>query len=229
MTAGKSVVLLSGGLDSATAAAVAKSKGFSLFALTFAYGQRHEIEIEFAKKIANFLKVSSHEIVHLPDCLFKSSSLVRSSDKEIQNNHTDTIPATYVPARNIVFLSMALAFAETIDASHIFIGVNAIDYSGYPDCRPEFIQAFQKVVEVGTKSGTKGTPIIIETPLINLTKGEIIKLGLSLGVDYSLTTSCYNPAKNGIPCGVCDSCRIRQKGFCDAGVNDPALNRNYGK
>lgn len=229
MTESKSVVLLSGGLDSATAAAVAKSKGFSLYALTFAYGQRHEIEIEFAKKIANFLQVVSHEVIHLPDILFKSSSLVKSSGKEIQNNNADTIPATYVPARNIVFLSMALAFAETINASHIFIGVNAIDYSGYPDCRPEFIHAFQKVVEVGTKSGTEGNPIIIETPLIHLTKGEIIKLGLSLGVDYSLTTSCYNPSQNGTPCGVCDSCRIRQKGFNDLGVKDPALNRNYGK
>ncbi len=223
------VVLLSGGLDSATAAAVAKSKGFSLFALTFIYGQRHDIEVECAKKIAHFLHVISHEVVYLPDSLFKSSSLIRASGKAILNNHTDNIPATYVPARNIVFLSMALAYAETINASHIFIGVNAIDYSGYPDCRPQFIDAFQKVVNVGTKSGIGGNPVIIETPLIGLTKGEIIKLGLSLGMDYSLTTSCYNPAQDGSPCGVCDSCRIRQKGFLEAGIQDPALHQNYGK
>jgi 7-cyano-7-deazaguanine synthase len=229
MDASKCVVLLSGGLDSATAAAVAKSRKFSLFALTFVYGQRHDIEVEFAKKIANFLGVSSHEIIHLPDCLFKSSSLIRASGKEILNNHTDTIPATYVPARNIIFLSMALAYAETINASHIFIGVNAVDYSGYPDCRPEFIEAFQNVVYMGTKSGINGNQIIIETPLIRLTKGEIITLGLSLGMDYSLTSSCYNPAKDGSPCGVCDSCRIRQKGFLEAGIQDPALHRTYGK
>ncbi|MCX8122765.1 MAG: 7-cyano-7-deazaguanine synthase QueC [Spirochaetes bacterium] len=229
MALNRCVVLLSGGLDSATAAAVAKSRGFSLYALTFIYGQRHDIEVEYAKKIANFLNIVNHEIVVLPDILFKSSSLVRASGKEILNNQTDSIPATYVPARNIVFLSMALAYAETINASHIFIGVNAVDYSGYPDCRPQFIQAFQKVVEIGTKSGVNGNPIIIETPLIGLTKGQIIKLGISLGMDYSLTTSCYNPADNGSPCGVCDSCRIRQKGFLDAGISDPASKRNYGK
>lgn len=229
MDVSKCVVLLSGGLDSATAAAVAKSRKFTLFALTFVYGQRHDIEVEFAKKIANFLSVTSHEIIHLPDCLFKSSSLIRASGKAILNNHTDTIPATYVPARNIVFLSMALAYAETINASHIFIGVNAVDYSGYPDCRPEFIEAFQNVIHIGTKSGINGNPIIIETPLIGLTKGEIITLGVSLGMDYSLTSSCYNPAKDGSPCGVCDSCRIRQKGFLEAGIQDPALHRTYGK
>jgi 7-cyano-7-deazaguanine synthase len=229
MAAGNSVVLLSGGLDSATAAAVAKSRGFSLFALTFVYGQRHDIEVEFARKIANFLSVTSHEIIHLPDILFQSSSLVRASGKAIVPGDGVSIPATYVPARNIVFLSIALSYAETIGASHIFIGVNAVDYSGYPDCRPEFIEAFQKVVQIGTKSGIKGNSIIIETPLIRLTKGEIIKLGLSLGMDYSLTTSCYNPSGDGIPCGVCDSCRIRQKGFSEAGIQDPALHRNYGK
>ncbi|MGQ9844580.1 MAG: 7-cyano-7-deazaguanine synthase QueC [Spirochaetota bacterium] len=225
----KCVVLLSGGLDSATVAIVAKSRKFSLFALTFVYGQRHDIEVEFAKKIAKFLDVLSHEIIYLPDCLFKSSSLIRASGQEIPNNHTDIIPATYVPARNIVFLSMALAYAETVNASHIFVGVNAVDFSGYPDCRPEFIEAFQNVVHTGTKSGISGNPIIIETPLIQLTKGEIITLGLSLGMDYSLTSSCYNPAKDGSPCGVCDSCRIRQKGFLEAGIQDPALYRAYGK
>ncbi|NMB66258.1 MAG: 7-cyano-7-deazaguanine synthase QueC [Spirochaetes bacterium] len=229
MAAGKCVVLLSGGLDSATAAVVAKSREFSLFALTFVYGQRHDVEVEFARKLANFLRVASHEVINLPDSLFKSSSLIRTSGKEILNYHTDSIPTTYVPARNIVFLSMALAYAETINATHIFIGVNAVDYSGYPDCRPEFIEAFQKVVQMGTKSGIKGNPIIIETPLINLTKGEIIKLGISLGMDYSLTSSCYNPQIDGTPCGVCDSCRIRQKGFSEAGIPDPALHRNYGK
>lgn len=225
----KCVVLLSGGLDSATVAAVAKSRKFSLFALTFVYGQRHDIEVEFAKKIAKFLGVWSHEIIYLPDCLFKSSSLIRASGQEILNNHTEIIPATYVPARNIVFLSMALAYAETINASHIFVGVNAVDFSGYPDCRPEFIEAFQNVVNTGTKSGISGNTIIIETPLIQLTKGEIITLGLSLGMDYSLTSSCYNPKKDGSPCGVCDSCRIRQKGFLEAGIQDPALYRTYGK
>lgn len=225
----KCVVLLSGGLDSATVAIVAKSRKFSLFALTFVYGQRHDIEVEFAKKIAKFLGVWSHEIIYLPDCLFKSSSLIRASGQEILNNHTEIIPATYVPARNIVFLSIALAYAETVNASHIFVGVNAVDFSGYPDCRPEFIEAFQNVVYTGTKSGISGNPIIIETPLIHLTKGEIITLGLSLGMDYSLTSSCYNPAKDGSPCGVCDSCRIRQKGFLEAGIRDPALYRTYGK
>lgn len=225
----KCVVLLSGGLDSATVAAVAKSRKFSLFALTFVYGQRHDIEVEFAKKIAKFLGVSSHEIIYLPDCLFKSSSLIRASGNEILNNHTEIIPATYVPARNIVFLSLALAYAETVNASHIFVGVTAVDFSGYPDCRPEFIEAFQNVVNTGTKSGISGNTIIIETPLIQLTKGEIITLGLSLGMDYSLTSSCYNPKKDGSPCGVCDSCRIRQKGFLEAGIQDPALYRTYGK
>ncbi len=219
------VVLLSGGLDSATAAAVAKSRDFSIFALTFVYGQRHDIEVEFARKIANFLHVASHQVINLPDSLFKSSSLIRNSGKEILNNYADSIPTTYVPARNIVFLSMALAYAETIGATHIFIGVNAVDYSGYPDCRPEFIESFQRVIATGTKTGVEGKPIVIETPLILLTKGQIIQLGTSLGVDYSLTSSCYNPFPGGKPCGLCDSCKIRKKGFEEAGLIDPALQR----
>ncbi|MEJ5360937.1 MAG: 7-cyano-7-deazaguanine synthase QueC [Spirochaetota bacterium] len=225
MDANRCVVLLSGGLDSATVAAFAKSKGYTLFALTFVYGQRHEIEVMFASKLASYFKVHSHEIIHLPDALFKSSALVRSSQKDIPLNHSGDIPATYVPARNIVFLSMALAYAETVNVSHIFIGVNAIDYSGYPDCRPEFIEAFQNMIHLGTKTGIEGKPIVIETPLINLTKSQIIQLGMSLGVDYSLTSSCYNPSPDGKPCGVCDSCKIRRKGFEEAGIIDPALDR----
>ena len=225
MSKKKCVVLLSGGLDSATVAAFAKSRGFYIYALTFEYGQRHEIEILYAKKIAHYLNVNAHEIVHLPDDIFKISSLVISSGKEIPITHESAIPSTYVPARNIIFLSIALAYAETVEASHIFIGVNAVDYSGYPDCRPQFIEAFQKMVMVGTKSGVEGNPIIIEAPLINMTKAEIIALGTSLGVDYSLTSSCYNPSPEGKPCGMCDSCMLRKKGFAQAGYEDPALQR----
>jgi 7-cyano-7-deazaguanine synthase len=163
--------------------------------------------------------------VHLPDDIFKISSLVLSSGKEIPITRGSAIPSTYVPARNIIFLSIALAYAETVEATHIFIGVNAVDYSGYPDCRPQFIEAFQKMVMVGTKSGVEGNPIIIEAPLINMTKAEIIALGTSLGVDYSLTSSCYNPSPEGKPCGICDSCMLRKKGFEQAGYEDPAIQR----
>lgn len=222
MNVKKCVVLLSGGLDSATVAAVAKSKGFSLYALTFIYGQRHGVETEFAQKTAKHLSVVSHHIVELPECLFNASSLVTASGKDIHEHNTNDIPDTYVPARNIVFLSIALSYAENIGAGNIYIGVNAVDFSGYPDCRPHFIDSFQRMIEIGTKSGVEGSPIIINAPLINMTKAEIISLGISLGVDYSLTISCYNPTKDAKPCKICDSCRLRHKGFAQAGLHDPA-------
>ncbi|MHC4271360.1 MAG: 7-cyano-7-deazaguanine synthase QueC [Planctomycetota bacterium] len=222
----KAIVLLSGGLDSATTLAIAKSEDFSCFALTFKYGQRHNKEIEAAKKVANSLQVTEHRIIDIDLAQFGCSALTDPEiavpkDRDNQANIKD-IPVTYVPARNVIFLSYALAWAEVLGAFDIFIGVNITDYSGYPDCRPEFIEAFSKTANLATAAGIQNKgKFIIHAPIINMSKGEIISTGTDLGVDYSLTHSCYDPDEQGISCGKCDSCRLRLKGFSQAGVQDP--------
>jgi 7-cyano-7-deazaguanine synthase len=215
------VCLLSGGLDSATCLAVARSEGFECYALSFDYGQRHRIELQNAAKIATSLGSVRHLIVPIDLRLFGGSALTADVDVP-KSGVTEGIPITYVPARNTVFLSFALAWAEVLSCSDIFIGVNAIDYSGYPDCRPEFIAAFERMANLATKAGVEGrTRVHIHTPLLQLSKSEIIKLGGSLGVDFGLTHSCYDPDERGRSCGLCDSCRLRLKGFVEAGVEDP--------
>jgi len=218
--------LLSGGLDSATTLAIARSKGFQLFALTFEYGQRHQREIEAAKKVANSLRVIEHRIIDIDLAQFGSSALTNSAievPKDRANlSNPDQIPPTYVPVRNTIFLSYALAWAEVLGAFDIFIGVNTTDYSGYPDCRAEFIAAFEKTANLATAAAVQGKGRYrIHTPIINMTKAQIILTGIKLGVDYSLTHSCYDPDEHGRSCGRCDSCRLRLKGFAEAGVNDP--------
>ena len=220
----KAVLLLSGGIDSATCGAMAKNEGFALFAMSFSYGQRHAIELESAKKVAAHLNTVEHRIVSIDLAAFGGSSLTSSQDvpkNRDMSNEESTIPSTYVPARNTIFLSFALGWAEVLDARDIFIGVNAIDYSGYPDCRPEFIGAFQRMANLATRAGVEGRFLTLHTPLLKLTKGAIIKKGIALGMDYRLTHSCYDPSFDGAACGQCDSCRIRKKGFQDAGVDDP--------
>ena len=222
----KAIVLLSGGIDSATSAAIAKNRGFVISALTFNYGQKHAVEIESSKLLADFFDIKDHTIIDLPVKLFRSA-LIKDSGIDIPKNRNadldDDIPNTYVPARNILFLSFALSFAESVNAGNIFIGANMVDYSGYPDCREEFFRSFNEMANIGTKAGVNGQGFVIETPLIRLTKSEIIKTGLELGVDYSLTVSCYDPEPNGSACGECDSCYFRKKGFKDAGVEDPTV------
>lgn len=213
MSAPKAVVLLSGGLDSATALAIARSEGFELYALTIAYGQRHEVELQAAANVAKRFG-AEHKIVPLDLRAFGGSALTDNIEVP-KSGVASGIPITYVPARNTIFLSLALAWAEVLGASDIFIGVNAVDYSGYPDCRPEFIAAFQDMARLATKAGVEGGQITIHAPLINLTKVEIIRRGLDLGVDYEMTHSCYDPAPDGTPCGLCDSCRIREKAFAE--------------
>ncbi|MDA7980599.1 MAG: 7-cyano-7-deazaguanine synthase QueC [Pirellulales bacterium] len=220
----KAVVLLSGGLDSATCLAIANDAGFESHALTFRYGQRHAVEVEASRRIAENLKVHNHVIVDIDLRQFGGSAL--TGDGEVPKDRTDQamneeIPVTYVPARNTIFLSYALAWAEVLNASNVFIGVNAVDYSGYPDCRPEYIQAFSAVANLATKAAVEGRRMKIHTPLIDLSKAGIIRRGTSLGVDYSLTTSCYDPV-NGAACGACDACRLRLRGFAEAGLTDPA-------
>ena len=221
----KAVILLSGGLDSVTCLAIAKSKDYSLYALTFRYGQRHQFEIGAAKECALSQQVENHIIMDIDLRSFGGSALTDNIDvpkDRIETNITDDIPITYVPARNTIFLSFALAYSESIGCSDIFIGVNALDYSGYPDCRPEYISAFEVMSNLATKSGVTGkSSIKIHTPLIDMGKHEIIKTGSSLGVDYSITHSCYDPDKNGISCGRCDACTLRLKGFKKAGIADP--------
>ena len=223
----KSVVLLSGGLDSTTTLAIAKKKGFELYCLTFDYGQRHRIELDRAGNIARHFGAIDHQIVNIDLRQFGGSALTDSIDiptGRSQKEIASEIPITYVPARNTIFLSFCLAYAEVKEANDIFIGVNAVDYSGYPDCRPEFIKAFETLANLATKVGAEGEqPIKIHTPLIELTKAEIIKKGLGLGVDYSLTHSCYDPTEGGLSCGACDSCQLRLKGFEEAGVEDPLI------
>lgn len=218
------VILLSGGLDSAVALAIARSQGFLPHALSFAYGQRHAIELESAKAIVQAQGVSRHIIVPIDLRVFGGSAL--TSDAPVPKNRpTDEmnhgIPITYVPARNTIFLSFALAFAEVAQASNIFIGVNALDYSGYPDCRPEYVAAFSAMANLATKAAVEGAPLTIHTPLIHWTKAQIIQKGLDLGVDFALTSSCYDPAPDGAACGRCDSCSLRLKGFAELGREDP--------
>ena len=225
----KAVVLLSGGLDSYTAAAIARAHGFELYALTVAYGQRHAVELGAARRVAGALGVARHIEIQLDLSVFAGSSLTGGGDVPKHRDLDDaSIPSTYVPARNTVFLSLALAWAETIGARDLVIGVNALDYSGYPDCRPLFIEAFASMAALGTKAGVEGARFRIHTPLISLTKAAIIRRGLELGLDYGLTHSCYDPSAVGVPCGQCDSCRLRARGFAEAGVPDPALTRAGG-
>ena len=219
----KAVILLSGGLDSTTCLAIAKNQGFDLNALTLNYGQRHDFELKSAQKIVDHFQIKNHSIVNIDLAQFGGSALTDEIDvpKDRSESEMTDIPLTYVPARNTVFLSLALAWAETLNAFNIFIGVNVLDYSGYPDCRPEYIAAFEKTANLATKAGVSGERFKIHTPLINMKKSEIILNGLKLGVDYSLTSSCYDPLKNGTPCGHCDACILRLKGFQEADAIDP--------
>jgi 7-cyano-7-deazaguanine synthase len=225
----KAVCLLSGGLDSTTALAIAQAEGFDVYAMSFRYGQRHKVELESAARVATAAGVKHHVIVDIDLRQFGGSAL--TSDINVPKSRAISemspgIPITYVPARNTVFLSFALAWAETLGAQDIFIGVNALDYSGYPDCRPEYIAAYETMANLATRAGVEGQKRLkIHTPLIELTKAQIIERGLELGVDYALTSSCYDPAPTGAPCGACDSCLLRAKGFAEAGFADPLLTR----
>lgn len=219
------VVLLSGGLDSSTVLAIAADEGFALHAISFRYGQRHAVELDAAREIASRAGVRQHVEAEIDLRLFGGSALTAEIDVPKERElaaMSDGIPVTYVPARNTVFLSFALAWAEVLDADHIFIGVNALDYSGYPDCRPEYIAAFEQMANLATKRGVEGHRLKIHTPLIDLTKAQIIERGLALGVDYSLTRSCYDPSPAGEACGRCDSCQLRLRGFAANGISDPA-------
>lgn len=221
----KAVVLLSGGLDSATTLAIARDRGFEIYALSFRYGQRHAVEMKAARRIARKNKVAGHLILNMD--LRKIGGSALTADIHVPKNQTGSvlkrkIPVTYVPARNTIFLAYALAWAEVIGSHDIFIGVNALDYSGYPDCRPRYIAAFRKLADLATKAGVEGKQkLAIHAPLIKMSKAEIIKKGMDLGVDYSLTHSCYDPSPSGEPCGECDSCLLRLKGFREAGLKDP--------
>ena len=217
------VVLLSGGVDSTTTLAIAKAEGFLPYALTLRYGQRHAIEVAAAERVALAFGVQDHLILDIDLRTFGGSALTDDIPVPHSPVAPSGIPITYVPARNTIFLSLALAWAEVLEAQDIFIGVNALDYSGYPDCRPEYIEAYQRMARLATKAGVEGTQdLMIHTPLIQLSKKEIIQRGLVLGVDYGLTVSCYDPSPTGDPCGSCDSCRLRAKGFAEAGMADPA-------
>ena len=221
----KAVVLSSGGIDSTTVMAIAKHEGFEIHSLSFFYGQRHAFELEAARKVADTLGVTDHLVINIDLNKIGGSSL--TGDMEVPKVRDEIamsreIPVTYVPARNTIFLSCALAWAEVLESSDIFIGVNAIDYSGYPDCRPEYIDAFERMANLATKAGVKGiTKSKIRTPLIRLTKAQIIKKGMELGIDYSVTHSCYDPSPQGLACGRCDSCFLRKKAFKEAGIADP--------
>jgi 7-cyano-7-deazaguanine synthase len=220
----RGVILLSGGLDSTTTLAIAIAEGYEAYALSFDYGQRHQIETEAARRVAKSLGAKEHRIANVDLRVFGGSALTDDIDVPKQRSETKIaqgIPATYVPARNTMFLAYALAWAEVIPANDIFIGVNAIDYSGYPDCRPAFIEAFENLANVGTKAGVEGRRFQIQTPLIKLSKAEIIRKAVDLGVDLSLTHSCYDPTSEGLACGECDSCLLRLKGFREAGMKDP--------
>ena len=224
-TVKKAVVLLSGGLDSATVLAIAKSQGYELYALSFSYGQRHVIELEAARRVSAAVGVADHLIAKIDLRVFGGSALTAEIDVpkgRTADEMSHDIPITYVPARNTIFLSFALAWAEVLGSSDIFIGVNALDYSGYPDCRPEFIEAFEKMANLATRAGVEGRQALrVHTPLIALTKAEIIAKGIELGVDYGLTSSCYDPGPKSEPCGECDSCLLRRKGFRENGMVDP--------
>lgn len=221
----KAVILLSGGLDSTTTLGIAKADGFEVYALSFRYGQRHQVELDNATNVAKVMGVAKHIVLDIDLRLFGGSAL--TSDIEVPKNRSISdmdigIPVTYVPARNTIFLSFALAWAEVLQAYNIYIGVNALDYSGYPDCRPEFINAYENMANLATKSAVEGLKRIkIHTPLIDLTKSQIIQKGVALDIDYSITSSCYDPKANGAPCRACDSCQLREKGFAEAGLVDP--------
>ena len=219
----RAVVLVSGGLDSTTTLAIARAAGFECYALSVDYGQRHRLELDAASRVVSAFGVRDHAVIELDLRRFGRSALtadVPLPTKRAPDAMTD-IPATYVPPRNTIFLSLALAWAETLGAEDIFIGVNALDYSGYPDCRPEYIAAYERMANLATRAGVEGAVTHIRTPLIQLSKADIIRLGGSLGVDYALTTSCYDPTVHGVACGQCDACRLRLKGFADAGLKDP--------
>jgi 7-cyano-7-deazaguanine synthase len=232
MSARKAVVLLSGGLDSTTVLAIAAHEGFAVHALSFRYGQRHAVELEAASEIARRARVGQHVEAEIDLRLFGGSALTDDIDvpksREI-SEMSDGIPVTYVPARNTVFLSFAVAWAEVLDADTIWLGVNSLDYSGYPDCRPEYIEAYERMANLATKRGVEGHKLTIHTPLINLTKAEIIKRGLELSVDYSITRSCYDPSSGGEACGACDSCQLRLRGFAANGITDPAPYREQAQ
>jgi 7-cyano-7-deazaguanine synthase len=228
MIAPKAVVLVSGGMDSATAGAVARDQGFELYALSFRYGQRHAAELEAAKQVAAWLGACRHVILEIDLRAFGGSALTGDLDvpKDTPLERIGSgIPATYVPARNTIFLSFAMGWAEVLDAGDLFIGANALDYSGYPDCRPEYIEAFERMASLATRAGVEGRRLRVHTPLIGLSKAEIVKLGQRLGVDYGMTWSCYDPTVEGTPCGHCDACILREKGFREAGVEDPVRRR----
>jgi 7-cyano-7-deazaguanine synthase len=218
------VVLLSGGLDSATVLADARARGFEVYALTVRYGQRHSVEVDAARRVAEAIGVTRHVVTELDLRAFGGSALTDDIDVP-KDTPPDTIgngiPVTYVPARNTIFLALATAWAETLGAHDVFIGVNALDYSGYPDCRREFIEAFERLTAVATKAGVEGRALAIHTPLIEMTKSEIIRRGVELGVDYGITVSCYDPSSEGNACGRCDACALRRRGFAEAGVPDP--------
>jgi len=226
MSGPKAVVLLSGGMDSTTVAAIARSRGFDVHALTFRYGQRHQAEVEAARQVAERLGVRSHEVLDIDLRAFGGSAL--TGDLEVPKDRPldemgHGIPSTYVPARNTIFLAFALGWSEVLGASDIFLGANAVDYSGYPDCRPEFIQAFQTMANLATRAGVEGgRKLTIHAPLLALSKREIIEQGLALGVDYAITRTCYDPSPEGAACGRCDACQLRLKGFREAGLEDPA-------
>ena len=219
----KAVVLSSGGIDSSTAMAFARYEGYEIYSLSFRYGQRHAVELNAASRVAEAMGAKEHLVMDIDLGVFGGSALTADIDVPKGGKVADSaeIPVTYVPARNTIFLSYALAWAEVLEAFDIFIGVTAVDYSGYPDCRPEYIEAFEKMANLATKAAIEGRKIRIRAPLINLSKADIIKLGLKLGVDYSLTHSCYDPAPDGAACGECDTCLLRLKGFRDAGIEDP--------
>ncbi|NKB24658.1 MAG: 7-cyano-7-deazaguanine synthase QueC [Kiritimatiellae bacterium] len=223
----KAVVLLSGGLDSTTVLGIAHAQGYICYGLSFRYGQRHVVELEAAQRVAESFEVQDHLILDVDLRRLGGSSLTDNIQVPKDRDHfPDEIPNTYVPGRNIIFLSLALAWAETLGAQDIFIGANAVDFSGYPDCRPEFISAFQHMARVGTKAGVQGNVPYVHAPLMDLSKSQIIKKGLELGIDYRLTHSCYDPEPNGSPCCRCDSCILRIKGFRKLGMKDPGVTNN---
>lgn len=222
----KAVILLSGGLDSTTVIGYAKKKGFDCYPISFSYGQKNSFELHAARKVANFFKVKAHKIIQLPNDMFGNSALTREdiAVPEFDKNNQGSIPITYVPARNTIFLSIALGYAESIGSHDIFLGISNIDYSGYPDCRPEYLAAFEKLANLATKDGVEGKKITIHAPLVHLTKAETVVMGVQCGVDYGITVSCYKADLNtGAACGACDSCTYRKKGFLEAKVKDPTL------
>ena len=221
----KAVILVSGGLDSSTVLAMAKQQGFDCYTLSFDYGQRHRSELVAAAKVSEAMQVEAHKVVSL-DLGTIGGSALTDTNIDVPEYETTGIPVTYVPARNTVFLSIALGWAEVLGANDIFVGVNAVDYSGYPDCRPDYINAFEQMANLATKAGVEGNKLTVHAPLIDMTKGQIIQAGLKIGVDYTVTVSCYQADEEGAACGVCDSCRLRKQGFIDAGLKDPTRYKN---